>query len=86
MGEPAGVTTAGIEVADADLTTIEREDGGTQIVVAGSPLHTFVVDAAAGDVRGQASADRWCVVSATGELVDAPDAADQADDEADGDA
>lgn len=125
VAEPAGVTTTGIEVADADLgahivtaegmttygaidqldgevtcvgdcaqvwqpvlvdgepevaddvdaevTTIEREDGGVQVVVAGSPLHTFVVDAEAGDVRGQASAERWFVVSATGELVDAPD-------------
>ena len=67
---------------DAEVTTIEREDGGTQIVVAGSPLHTFVVDAEAGDVRGQASADRWFVVSATGELVDAPDPAELEDDDA----
>ncbi len=61
---------------DAEVTTVEREDGGLQIVVNGSPLHTFVVDAEAGDVRGQASADRWFVVSATGELVDAPDPED----------
>lgn len=65
---------------DAEVTTVEREDGGVQIVVAGAPLHTFVVDAEAGDVRGQASADRWFVVSATGELVDAPDPAELEDD------
>ncbi len=74
------------EDVDAEVTTVEREDGGTQIVVAGSPLHTFVVDAEAGDVRGQASADRWYVVSAAGELVDAPDPAALEDDEADEDA
>ena len=69
-GEPAVS-----DEVDAEVTTVEREDGGVQVVVAGSPLHTFVVDAEPGDVRGQASAERWFVVSATGELVDAPDPA-----------
>jgi len=70
---------------DAEVTTVEREDGGVQIVVEGSPLHTFVVDTEAGDVRGQGSADRWFVVSAAGELVDAPDPEDVEDlDEEDG--
>ena len=56
---------------EAEVTTIERPDGGTQIVVAGAPLHAFVVDAEPGDVRGQASADRWFVVSPTGDLLGA---------------
>lgn len=54
---------------DAEVTTIERPDGGTQLVVAGAPLHAFVVDAEPGDVRGQASADRWFVVSPTGAVL-----------------
>ncbi len=54
---------------DAEVTTIDRPDGGTQLVVAGAPLHAFVVDAEPGDVRGQASADRWFVVSPTGALL-----------------
>jgi predicted lipoprotein with Yx(FWY)xxD motif len=53
------------------VTTIALEDGREQVVVAGAPLHTFVVDAAAGDVRGQSSADRWYVVAPSGELVGA---------------
>lgn len=70
---------------DAEVTTVEREDGGVQIVVEGSPLHTFVVDTEAGAVGGQGSADRWFVVGATGELVDAPDPDDVEDlDEEDG--
>jgi len=54
---------------DAEVTTIDRPDGGTQLVVEGAPLHAFVVDAEPGDVRGQASADRWFVVSPTGALL-----------------
>jgi predicted lipoprotein with Yx(FWY)xxD motif len=59
---------------DAELvTTVALDDGREQVVVAGAPLHTFVVDAAPGDVRGQTSADRWYVVAPTGELVGAAD-------------
>ncbi len=58
---------------DAEVTTIEHPDGGTQIVIAGAPLHTFVVDAEPGDVRGHASAERWFVVSPTGEVIGGPD-------------
>jgi predicted lipoprotein with Yx(FWY)xxD motif len=57
---------------DAELvTTIALDDGREQVAVAGTPLHTFVVDAAAGDVRGHTSAERWYVVAPTGELVGA---------------
>lgn len=56
---------------EAEVTTIERPDGGTQIVVAGAPLHAFVVDSEPGDVRGQASADRWFVVGPSGDLLGA---------------
>jgi predicted lipoprotein with Yx(FWY)xxD motif len=57
---------------DAELvTTIALEDGREQVVVAGAPLHTFVVDAAPGDVRGQSSAERWYAVAPSGELVGA---------------
>jgi len=48
-----------------------RDDGRAQGTVAGAPLHTFVVDAAPGDVSGQGSADRWFVLSPAGELVGA---------------
>ncbi|TVP71222.1 MAG: hypothetical protein EA340_04915 [Nitriliruptor sp.] len=58
---------------DAEVTTIERPDGGTQLVVEGAPLHAFVVDAEPGDVRGQGSADRWFVVSPTGALLGVAD-------------
>ncbi len=70
------------EDVDAEVTTIEREDGGVQVVVDGSPLHTFVVDSDPGDVQGQGSAERWFVVSATGELVDAPDPSETDDEDA----
>lgn len=57
---------------DAELvTTITLDDGREQLVLDGAPLHTFVVDAAAGELRGQGSADRWFVVSPAGELIGA---------------
>lgn len=58
---------------EAEVTTIERPDGGTQLVVAGAPLHAFVVDAEPGDVRGQGSADRWFAVSPSGALLGVAD-------------
>jgi len=67
-GEPDVATDV-----EAEVTTIERPDGGTQIVVEGAPLHTFVVDAEPGDVRGQGSAERWFVTSPTGALLGAND-------------
>lgn len=61
----------GIEV---DLvTTITLDDGREQVAIDGAPLHTFVSDAAAGDARGQGSADRWYVVAPDGSLVGAAD-------------
>ena len=62
------------EDIDAELvTTVALDDGREQVVFDGAPLHTFVADAGAGEVRGQGSAERWFVVSPAGELIGSDD-------------
>jgi predicted lipoprotein with Yx(FWY)xxD motif len=54
----------------ANFTTIDREDGSTQVAVGGRPLYTYAADAAAGDVNGQAVGDAWWVVDAEGTAIE----------------
>lgn len=60
-GEP----TTGENVT-AEVTTFEREDGGTQVAAGGWPLYHFASDQNPGDAKGHGSNDVWWVVSPDG--------------------
>lgn len=72
------VTTSGAPVAAggavaADLGTIKRSDGATQVTYKGHPLYYFVKDKDAGDSYGQGVngfGASWYVLSAQGAKVD----------------
>jgi predicted lipoprotein with Yx(FWY)xxD motif len=54
---------------EAAFTTVERADGGVQVIAGGWPLYRFAGDAAPGDVKGQGAGGSWFAVDAAGELV-----------------
>lgn len=60
-----GTPTAGDGVSAA-LSTFERENGDTQVAVAGWPLYYFAGDEAPGDANGQGLNDVWWVLAADG--------------------
>ena len=60
--------TAG-EGVTAELGTIEREDGTTQLTINGFPAYYFAGDSAAGDTNGQGVGDVWFVFGADGEPI-----------------
>ena len=53
----------------ADLDTIEREDGSTQVTANGWPLYYYQPDSAPGDATGQGVGDVWYVLSPAGEAI-----------------
>lgn len=57
--------TAGQGV-DAELTTLEREDGSTQVTANGWPLYEFIGDGEPGETTGQGSQGVWWVLDAEG--------------------
>lgn len=65
-----GAPTAGGEVDAGKLSTIERNDGSTQVTYGGWPLYYFVKDQAPGDIEGQdveGFGAEWYLVSPEGE-------------------
>ena len=64
-GEP----TAGDGV-DAELGTIDGNDGSTQLTVNGFPAYYFAGDQAAGDTNGQGVGEVWWVFGADGEPIE----------------
>lgn len=63
-GEP--VAGDGVE---AELGTIEGNDGSTQLTVNGFPAYYFAGDQAAGDTNGQGVGEVWWVFGADGEPI-----------------
>jgi predicted lipoprotein with Yx(FWY)xxD motif len=63
-GEP----TAGPDVT-AELGTIEREDGSTQVTAAGNPLYYFAQDSEPGDTAGQGVSDVWFLLAPDGSQI-----------------
>ena len=57
------------EGVDAELGTLERDDGALQLTLDGSPLYRFAGDGSPGDVTGQAVGDVWWVVAPDGEKI-----------------
>jgi predicted lipoprotein with Yx(FWY)xxD motif len=67
--EVSGTPTAGDGVT-AELGTITRDDGTTQLTVNGFPAYLFAGDGAAGDTNGQGVSDVWWVFGADGEPIE----------------
>lgn len=57
---------AGDGVTAADVTTVERPDGTTQLVYHGWPLYFYAADKVPGDVTGQGVGGNWFVIGADG--------------------
>jgi predicted lipoprotein with Yx(FWY)xxD motif len=68
-GEP----TAGDGVDEAELGTIERDDGSMQVTYHGKPLYLYAADSEPGDVAGQGVGDVWFAVTADGDAAEAED-------------
>jgi predicted lipoprotein with Yx(FWY)xxD motif len=64
-GDP--VVGAGVDAAS--VSTIERDDGTTQVAVDGHALYRFAGDRAAGDENGQGVAGLWNVAGPSGEAL-----------------
>ena len=64
---PSGKLTA--DGVTGKIDTITRDDGTKQVTLAGMPLYLFLGDSQAGDVKGQAFAGIWWVVSPDGTKV-----------------
>ena len=67
-----GDVTAGTGVDADQVTSFEREDGGTQVAFHGWPLYYFATDMAVGDVGGQGRGGVWWVVSPAGKAIGPP--------------
>ncbi|WP_158058551.1 COG4315 family predicted lipoprotein [Halorussus halophilus] len=57
------------EDVSAELGTIERADGSTQVTANGWPLYYFASDEEPGDAKGQGVNDIWWVLDAEGSVV-----------------
>lgn len=66
---PEGAEAAAGPGLTGTITTLERPDGGQQVVYAGHPLYFFVGDAAAGDTNGQGLNDVWFLVTPAGDAA-----------------
>jgi predicted lipoprotein with Yx(FWY)xxD motif len=65
----SGTPTAGDGVT-ADLGTLDRDDGTTQLTINGHPAYHFSGDQAAGDTNGQGKFELWWVFGADGEPIE----------------
>jgi predicted lipoprotein with Yx(FWY)xxD motif len=67
--EASGTPSAGDGVT-AELGTMDRDDGTTQLTVNGYPAYYFAGDQAAGDTTGQGVGDVWWVFGVDGEPIE----------------
>jgi predicted lipoprotein with Yx(FWY)xxD motif len=63
-----GVPVVGAGVG-GEVSTIERDDGATQVAVDGHALYRFAGDSAPGDENGQGVAGLWNVAGPSGEAL-----------------
>jgi len=66
----ASGTPSAADGVTADLGTMDRDDGTTQLTVNGYPAYYFAHDEAAGDTNGQGQGDVWWVFGADGEPIE----------------
>ena len=69
LADSAAAATVAEGLDASKLTTVERTDGGLQVVYGGWPLYFFASDTAAGDATGQGVGTKWYVVGADGALI-----------------
>jgi predicted lipoprotein with Yx(FWY)xxD motif len=67
--QATGTPTAGDGVT-AEVGTITRDDGTTQLTINGFPAYYFAGDAAAGETTGQGQGEIWWVFGADGEPIE----------------
>lgn len=67
--EASGELTAGEEVDQDLLGSVERTDGAEQVTYNDLPLYHFSGDEAAGDTNGQGINDVWWVLAPDGEPI-----------------
>jgi predicted lipoprotein with Yx(FWY)xxD motif len=67
---PAEGTPAAGDGVTAELGTMSRDDGTTQLTVNGFPAYYFAGDQAAGETNGQGVGDVWWVFGADGEPIE----------------
>jgi predicted lipoprotein with Yx(FWY)xxD motif len=81
--------TAGDGIS-ADLATIQRDDGSTQLTLDGAPLYRYTPDQAQGDINGEGVGGVWFVArpdgakpspSTSGEESEGPEATSSEDDD-----
>jgi predicted lipoprotein with Yx(FWY)xxD motif len=64
-----GEVSVATDVSDqAEVRTIERSDGSTQLAVGNWPLYLFSGDAVPGELNGQGSGGVWFAVAPDGSL------------------
>jgi predicted lipoprotein with Yx(FWY)xxD motif len=64
-----GTPTPGAGLDAAQITTITRADGATQLAYAGHPLYRFALDTGPGQSNGQGSGGVWFMVGADGAAI-----------------
>ncbi|CAM3516670.1 hypothetical protein NOGI109294_00635 [Nocardiopsis gilva] len=74
-GEP---TAEGVE--SELIGTIEREDGGTQLTLAGWPIYRYAGDVSPGDVNGQGMGGTWYAVTPEGKQAEGTGAVGDSED------
>ncbi len=65
---------AGSGVTAADIGSLTRSDGSTQVTYKGHPLYYFALDKAAGDTKGQGLDDfgaKWWLLNPAGSIITA---------------
>lgn len=67
----AGQTTAAGTGVTAQLATMARDDGSTQVTANGMPLYYYGGDSAAGDVNGQGVGGVWFLAAPDGSALGA---------------
>lgn len=63
-----GETVSAGDGVTAEIGTMTREDGTTQVTVGGLPAYHFAADAAAGDTNGQGVGGKWFVIGPDGAM------------------
>jgi predicted lipoprotein with Yx(FWY)xxD motif len=58
-----------VDGVSGEVGTITRDDGSTQVTLAGMPLYLYAGDSHAGDVTGQAVGGIWWVVAPDGTKI-----------------
>ncbi len=76
----AGAELSAGDGVSGELSTIERDDGATQVTYDGMPLYFYAADAEPGDASGDGVGDVWFIAAPDGAGAEPSDDADASDD------